>query len=64
MGGKGYSISSISNLPVSMVAQVLSTRVLWTYWKGECSKQAVHVANIYAMGVKLNWVWYLTNEIL
>ena len=31
---------------------------------GECSKQAVHVANIYAMGVKLNWVWYLPNEIL
>lgn len=60
----GYKISSINSLPVTLVVQLLFTQVLRIFRVGECSKQVVHVADVCEARVKLNWVSYLTNEVL
>lgn len=51
---RGYDIGSISSLPVAIMAKLLLTRVLRTCQNGGYSRQAKHVADVCAAGVRLN----------
>jgi hypothetical protein len=49
---------------VQMTFYIISSKVMQSYYKGECTLNALYVADFYANGAVFNWYNYLLEEIL